>query len=186
MCEPLNERLRGKYILCSCEGIAEEAIMDLLIDGGFLCFQREDLINGERTRIRTSEHLACQYLGTAMEREIAILRILDREKEKFVLPKVYRMRGDISVFNIVTKPEIEILHIIAEGLYADFKAQGGDIKASAYCKQIFGHGRRRQAVKSRDFILQRYENCPECLVDAINKYKQFAKQDEYCLADLLR
>lgn len=186
MCNPLKEQLKGKYVICSCEGAAEEAIMDLLIDNGLLCFCREDLISGVCTRIRTGEHLARQFLGTEMEREIAILRILDREKEQIKLPKAYKMRGDVSIFDIVTKPEIEILHIIDANLYDDFKApRNKGVKASAYCK---GHLEMRNNVrdpKSKRFIVQRYADNPARLIEAIRRHRQIVQQKAYSLFDLL-
>ena len=185
MREPLKQLLQGKYILCACEGHAEQAIIDLLLDNDFLCFGRQAMIGGECTQIRTGEQLAKQYLGMEMERELAILRILDREKERLVLPKAYQLRDDINIFNVVTKPEIEILHIIDAGLYENFKAQGHGVKASSYCKERLGHDRRHRTVKTREFVIQRYQGYPERLVEAIRKYRYLANPSGYCLADLL-
>ena len=119
----LNDFLFGKYILCVCEGIAEESIIDLLLDNNKLCFKRENLIQQMCTRIRTGERLASEFLHVQYEKDIVILRILDRENEKLNLPKIYRQNKHISIVNIVTKPEIEFLHIIAENLENDFERQ---------------------------------------------------------------
>lgn len=36
-----------KYIACICEGAAEKAIMELLLDADKLTFTRDDLLDGE-------------------------------------------------------------------------------------------------------------------------------------------
>ena len=183
----LSDEIKGKYIICSCEGNAEQAIMDLLIDEGKLCFTRQDLLNEKCTQKRTGNHIADAFLGMEVERDIAILRVLDRRKEKFILPKEYRLTANIPVFDIVTHPEIEILHIIAKGYYQQFKSQshGSALSASSYCKRYFSSGRNRVNVKSKQFIAELYENNLECLVRAIKEYKYLANQSDYCLADLL-
>ncbi|MBR1760105.1 MAG: hypothetical protein IJ741_02850 [Schwartzia sp.] len=186
MCDPLKEQLKGKYVICSCEGAAEEAIMDLLIDNGLLCFCREDLICRECTRIRDGKRLALKYLGTEMERDVVILRILDREKEKLNLPEVYRMGRNIPIFDIVTKPEIEILHILDADLYDDFKApRNKGVKASAYCKEHLEMGNNVRDPKSKRFIVQRYADNPVRLIEAIRRHRQMVRQKSYSLFDLL-
>lgn len=181
----LNDFLVGKYILCVCEGIAEESIIELLLDNDKLCFSRRNLINQMCTRIRNGERLASEFLCKEYEKDITILRILDRENEKLTLPKVYRHNKHISVINIVTKPEIEFLHIIAENLENDFerhKRHQRNLKPSEYCKSHFS-----QNVKSQDFILQLYSNNIDKLTDAILSYKSKVKllESSHYLSELL-
>lgn len=178
----------GKYIICSCEGHAEQAIMDLLIDGERLCFSRHDLIDGKCTQMRIGKHIANTFLGIDTEKEVAILRILDRRNEKLVLPKEYRLWRNISVLDVITKPEIEIIHIIAEGHYKKFKAQPhkNPLSPSEYCKANFQQGRNRLSVKSREYVVRRYENDLDSLVEALLEYKRLSGNSfDYCLADLL-
>ena len=42
----------AKYKACSCEGSAESAIMDMLLDYGLLIFSREEMIEEEVIRCR--------------------------------------------------------------------------------------------------------------------------------------
>lgn len=42
----------AKYTACICEGGAERAILDLLLDNHRLIFEREDLIENEILRCR--------------------------------------------------------------------------------------------------------------------------------------
>ena len=181
---PLKDLLQGKYIVCSCEGHAEQAVVDLLLDSRRLCFRREDLIGGECTQIRKGAHLAREFLNMETEKDIAIVRVLDRPKEKLVLPKIYEMRGDIQTFNIVTQPEIEILHIIDEGLFEKFRHQRDLKKPSAYCKRHIAQTKQKQ-IKSREFICRRYEGNLDRLAAAIRRYRALVSQEDYCLADLL-
>ena len=173
----LKDCLVGKYIICACEGIAEKAVVDLLLDHDKLCFAREDLVRRDCTRIRRGDNLAQEYLNQEYKREVVILRILDREQEKFKLPRIYR---HVPIYNVVTKPEIEILHILAEHLEFDFQKQKKNLKAGEFCKIHF----RNQDVKSKDFIESLYAANVEKLVDAIKRYDK-SKQKAYCLRDLL-
>lgn len=182
----LKSRLAGKYIICSCEGNAEEAIIDLLLAHDKLCFKREDLIRGKCTQLRKSTDIAQEYLRQEFERGIVILRIQDREKDKFKLPRHY---SSIPVIDVVTKPEIEILHIIAENCEKDFercKRLKKDLKPSEYCKGYFSKQKnvRVKKVKSKEFVETLYADDINKLVAAIVRYHG-DRQEAYCLKDLL-
>lgn len=180
----LKEFLLGKYIICACEGIAEESIIDLLLDNDKLCFKREDLVQKTCTRIRTGNKIASEFLNQEYDKDIVILRILDRDNEKFKLPKVYRQNSRIIPFNIVTKPEIEILHIMAESLMNDFehkRKHQKKLKPSEYYQSHFSN----LNVKSKEFIVQRYANNLDELVGAILSYRNKVHQDNHYLSELL-
>lgn len=108
-----NKRLDEKpYILCSCEGAAEHGIIELLVDSRMLKFNRDDLIDGQITRIRKARDIEKRFLNQDYEdRGLIICRILDSRSENFRLQKQYA--AQYEVFNIYTRPEIEILHILA-------------------------------------------------------------------------
>ena len=177
--------LTGKYIICSCEGVAEETIIDILLDNDRLCFKRDDLIGKKSTRIREGKNIAREYLCRAYEREIVILRILDRETEKFSLPKIYEERKNISVINIVTKPEIEILHIIADGLMDEFKNQK-KLKASEYYKSCLSKQGVHCHVKSEAFVRAKYADDVEKLIAAIEEQSRVIEQKAPHLWDLIK
>lgn len=46
-----------KYIACICEGAAEQAIIELLLDNGKLIFTRDNLLDGEILRCRSAKTL---------------------------------------------------------------------------------------------------------------------------------
>lgn len=50
-----------KYIACICEGGAERAIMDLLLDSRKLIFDRTDLIEEEVLRCRSGKEFEERY-----------------------------------------------------------------------------------------------------------------------------
>lgn len=72
----LHEGLKDKYIICSCEGKAEQAIIDLHLDADALIFKRVDLVGKKCTMIRSASRIEEEYLHTAYNRPVVILRIL--------------------------------------------------------------------------------------------------------------
>ena len=185
----LNKVLEDKFIICSCEGAAEKAIVDLLLDNGKLCFNRSALIDGECTRIRTGNKIGETFLTRAYNKNIIILRILDREKEKFSLPKVYVLNRNIEIISVVTKPEIEILHIIAEGLFEDFQRatkRQNDLHPSEFFQDYATkHFRRKTNIKTAEFVYNFYSNNIPKLIDTIKIYHRQTHQSSYDLSDLL-
>mgnify|MGYP004637360877 CR=1 FL=1 len=47
----------AKYKACICEGSAENAIMDVLLDHGLLIFTREEMLEEEVIRCREARNL---------------------------------------------------------------------------------------------------------------------------------
>lgn len=106
------------YILCICEGAAEEGIINLLVENNVLKFSQDDLVDGQVTRIRKAREIEKTFLNRDYgERGLTICRILDSRNESFNLKKQYAEQYE--VFNIYTRPEIEILHILLYDKYAD-------------------------------------------------------------------
>lgn len=94
----------GKYIACICEGGAERAILDLLLDSHKLIFEREELIEEEVLRCRSGKEFEKRYLRKAFNDKITIYRILDSRSEKFNLSKAYEPNYNF-VINIIAKEE---------------------------------------------------------------------------------
>lgn len=169
----------ANYKACICEGAAENAIMDILLEHGLLVFSREEMIEEEVIRCREGRKFEEKYLRKGFKDKISVIRILDSRRENFKLSKAYVNKVD--VINVVTAPEIEMLIIFNEDKYKDFKKSGK--KPSAFCKEDLRMGE----VKSYDFVKNYFDN-PKILVDAIKKYHEIAKipKGEYTLLDLLR
>lgn len=169
----------NSYNICICEGAAEEVIINLLLDHDKLIFSRDSLLRKKVERTRSATKITQMYLNQDYAKDVSILRILDSRTENFKLRKIYI--GKFPVYNIYTRPEIEMLIIINEGHFQQFSQRAGGEKPSEYCKRVFGMG----DVKSQDFIRQYFDNIDK-LVNAIKMYRQFNQGGEHNLSDLLK
>lgn len=169
----------SKYVACICEGAAEHAIIELLLDEGKLIFTYGDMLEGEVLRCRSAKNFETQYLRKGFTEKITVLRILDSRREQFKLSKAYADK--IKVINVITAPEIEMLIILHEGRYEDYKKSG--MKPSVFCKSILRYGN----VKSTEFV-KNYFADTGTLISALKEYKRVSAipHGEYALADLLR
>ncbi|MBQ9608771.1 MAG: hypothetical protein IJV15_04905 [Lachnospiraceae bacterium] len=169
----------AKYKACICEGSAENAIMDILLDNDLLIFSREEMLEEEIIRCRDGKHFEEKYLRKGFEGKISVIRILDSRRENFKLSKAYRHKVDI--INVITAPEIEMLIIFNEDKYKEFKKSGK--KPSEYCKENL----KMKDVKAYDFVKNYFLN-PNTLVKSIKTYHEMSKiqKGEYTLLDLLK
>lgn len=144
-----------------------------------MSFKREDLIEEEVIRSRDGKKFEERYLRKGFNEKISILRILDSRNENFKISKAYANKVDI--INVITAPEIEMLIILTEGKYKEYKKSGK--KPSTFCKENL----RMPKVKNYDFVKEYFSNTA-VLIDAINNYHQVSKisKDEYSLLDLLK
>lgn len=102
------------------------------------------------------------------------------QEEKFLSwDKAYE--GKVDVINIITAPEIEILIILAENKYTEFKKSKK--KPSDFCKEDM----RMPRVKSYAFVKDYFKDY-RILMQAIKKYNELSKirKGEYSLMDLLK
>lgn len=169
----------AKYKACICEGSAEAAIIDILVDNDLLIFPREEMLDEKVIRCRNAKRFEEQYLRKGFNAQISVIRILDSRREEFRLSKAYEHK--IDVINVITAPEIEMLIIHSEGMYEQFKRSGK--KPSEFCKTDL----RMHNVKSYEFVKDYFSN-PQKLVDAIHEYRRIANipRGEHSLADLLK
>ena len=169
----------AKYKACICEGSAEAAIIDILVDNDLLIFTREEMLNEEVIRCRNAKKFEERYLRKEFADQVSVIRILDSRREEFRLSKAYENK--IDVINVITAPEIEMLIIHNEGEYEHFKRSGK--KPSEFCKVNL----RMRNVKSYEFVKD-YFSDPQTLVGAIKEYRRTANipNGEYCLSDLLK
>ena len=156
----------AKYKACICEGAADNAIMDTLLDYGLLIFSREEMIEEEVIRCREGKKFEEKYLRKGFMDKISVIRILDSRRENFKLSKAYADKVD--VINVITAPEIEMLIIFNENKYKEFKKFGK--KPSSFCKEDL----KMTEVKSYDFV-KSYFSDPMVLVSAIKKYHEMSK-----------
>lgn len=134
----------SKYKACICEGAAESAIIDILVDNGLLIFSRSEMIDESVIRCRSAKRFEERYLRKRFDNQISVVRILDSRREEFRLSKEYVHK--IDGINVITAPEIEMLIILNEGAYERFKRSGK--KPSDFCKIEL----RMHDIKSYDFV----------------------------------
>lgn len=169
----------AKYKACICEGAAESAIIDIMLDNDLLIFRREEILDEQVLRCRDAKTFETRYLRKSYSDKISVIRILDSRREVFKLGKAYE--GKVDVINIITAPEIEILIIITEKKYTEFKKSKK--KPSDFCKEDL----RMTQVKSYAFVKNYFKDY-QILMQAIKKYNELSKirKGEYSLMDLLK
>lgn len=170
----------SSIVACICEGGAETAIINLLLDNNLLMFSRKQLLEEDvlpRTSVKDFEKC---YLRREYDSKITILRMIDSRSENFNLHKAYRCQVDI--INVITAPEIEILVIVSKGKYDDY-CRSNIKKPSDYCKSVL----KIKNVKSPNFI-SKYFSEPNFLLNSIKEYHRVhqQKRNEASIYDLLK
>lgn len=165
-------------IACICEGTAEKVVMELLLNHDLLIFKWENLLEQDLISERNAKKFEEKYLRKSFHEKITILRILDSRRERFKLSPAYE--GKIDVINIITAPEIEMLIILTEQKYTQYKVSNK--KPSLFCAENL----RMHNVKSRKF-LEAYFKDVNVLIYAIKEYQRISniQRGEYTLYDLL-
>ena len=155
------------YIACICEGAAEEAIIDILLDNDKLIFSRKDMIEEDPIRCRGAKNFEREYLNKSFSKKIRIYRILDSKREKFKLSDAYKDK--VEVINVITSPEIEMLVIISENKYNEYK------------------NLKFKNVKSEKFITHYFSDVTK-LISAIKEYRRVSKPEPEFkfLSDILK
>lgn len=171
--------------LVICEGSAECVIFNCLLEGNKLTIPSQNLVRDSLTdrpyvTCRSARKIEASFLNVSYEPErLKIIRIIDSRNELFHLSSPYKEMVDVE--NIFTRPEIEILAILKEGAYNQWK-NGRSMKPSEFCKERLG----LHDIKKRDFLKEYWQN-PDSLCHVIMEYerKHKFKADEHCLASLL-
>lgn len=86
----------GAYIACICEGSAEQAIIDNLLDNHLLIFEREQIIDEDVLRCRDAKTFETRYLRKGFNESVSVIRILDSRRENFKLSKAYEHKVDVA------------------------------------------------------------------------------------------
>ena len=176
-----------KYLIM-CEGSNEKEIIDILLENDRLIYTEDDLLG------LTTYH-ARQITKSAQVRtelniypyEVTVIRVGDKQNEKLVIPADYKDKV-VEVMKYCTKPELEILLIISEGLLGTYEKVKSKVKPKDFAKQYIKLGRKRYD-NSTAFYREYYGNDVELLIKAIEEYKRVRgshAKDELFLADLLK
>ena len=167
------------YVACICEGAAEKAIINLLLEKDKLIFNKNQMIDRQIIDCRNGRIFETKYLRKDFEHKITVYRILDSRRENFKLSKAYE--GKIEVVNVITAPEIEMLIIFNENKYEEYKKLR--LKPSMYCKSYLKY----KDVKSYKFVEEYFRNVNK-LIQCLSEYKRISnvKRGECTLWDLLK
>lgn len=170
----------SSLIACMCEGGAETAIMNILIDNDLLIFVREQLIDECFLPRTSASEFEKRYLRREYDQKILILRIIDSRNERFKLSSAYLCQ--VNVIDVITAPEIEMLIIASQNKYDDF-CRLVFKKPSDYCKCEL----KIKNVKQPSFIREYFSNT-EFLIASIKEYNRLHKQknNEASLYDLIK
>lgn len=176
-----------KYLIM-CEGPNELKIIDILLDHDCLRITRDDLLGLEAYHARQIAGSSVVQIALNMyPGEVTVLRIGDKMNEKLKIPKLYEEKI-ISVEKYCTKPELEILLIISEGLTKEYEKVKSSEKAKTFAKRNVKCGRRPYK-NDTSFYDEYYGNNVNKLVDSIKKYRHIKgshDKDEHYLAELLK
>lgn len=166
-------------VACICEGAAEHAIMDLLLESNKLIFSIDQLLDAQIIRCRSARNFEKKHLRKGFNKKITVLRILDSRNESFKLSKLYINKVDI--INIITAPEIEMLIIFNEDKYNDFKKS--KLKPNEYCKIELKYSN----VKNYEFVKKYFIDISQ-LINSIYRYKKTSniRKGEFTLHDLIK
>ena len=107
----------SKYIACICEGAAEQAIIERLLDANKLIFTYDDMIEGEVIRCRSAKKFEERYLRKGFDEKITVLRILDSRREKFKLSKKFSRLILLYCLKIISK--LSISNFSSDGYRVD-------------------------------------------------------------------
>ena len=161
-------------IILACEGKTEVSLINSLIEKGTLCFHN-DIIDEGPCVLRQLDKIKPLISILPLAEPIFVFRIGDTLKDEISL-KGFEMRKEyIHSIKICTKPEIEMLVIIQEGLLLE------------YNKSEF-YGNPKQFLKSKKFDFDPNEYFRRHnMRSSIIKYRKNKKhnKDEYYLADLI-
>ena len=175
-------------ILIMCEGPNEKTIIDILLDNGCLKFSQDDLLGltaFHARQITSSGQVRAElnmYPGT-----VDIYRIGDKQSDKLTIPRDYKDKIN-EIKKYCTKPELEMLLIIAEGLDKEYEKVKSTMTPKEFAKANIMLGKKKYD-NSTKFYQDYFGNNVKLLVDSIKKYQKMKSKshakDEFCLGDLL-
>ena len=74
----------AKYKACICEGSAEEAIIDILVDNDLLIFNREEMLEERVIRCGSAKRFEERYLRKGFDEHMINLSDLEKNQANFV------------------------------------------------------------------------------------------------------
>ena len=180
--------MQTNYSAIICEGAAEQAIIEILLENNCIIIDNDEyLINEGPIRERSAKSFCDNFMGKNYGSKIDLYRIIDSRNEDFNFGTArYRkiFENKINVINVITPPEIELLIIVSLDSYEKFDRSSYS-KPSDYCKQEL----KLKQVKSYDYV-KNYFSDVDRLLYAIKEVHRIKKSsipnDSRTLYDLLK
>lgn len=173
-------------ILIMCEGPNELKIINLLLDNNKLRITRDDLLDMRPFHARQLSSPQLIPALNAYHGDLIIYRVGDTLKDSLKIPKDLPPTI-IGQEKYCTKPELEMLLIIAEHLEHEYAKCKSKVRPKEYCKKrvVWNHKRYDNTTA---FFDDYFRDNIDTLVSAITEYRRTHgkhKADEKYLFDLL-
>ena len=165
-------------IVVVCEGNCEVKLISYLLKAKKLVFTNKDILDHLPLHIRQPKTIMPVLNALPVDEDIIFYRIGDTLKDEFDTSCFGKIRQEhITVINVCTTPEIEILIIICEGLYDEYLKVKSSVPPKEFVKtHLKGYYSFEDYISSHDIVW------------AIKEYKRLRTQkrkDDIFLADLL-
>lgn len=175
--------------LIMCEGPNELEIIRILLENDALVFGEDDLLGLTPYFARQIEKSTQVQNELAMypDNDVLVMRIGDKQRDALKIPADVKDKI-IRTEKYCTKPELEMLLIISEGLVGEFEKTKSTVLPKEFAKSHIRCGRRKYNNET-DFYREYYGGDCDKLVSAIREYKRIRKshnKDELYLADILK
>ncbi len=165
-----------KYLVL-LEGKCEEAMVQSLIDTGRFAIPVDDMLD-ERPFLGLSikRHPQAQILIRQLmpEEKVKVVRIGDTLSDNISIPKDLKKKID-GVENYCTKPEIEMLLIINEGLYDDYQKVKNTQKPKLFAKSHITY-KGKKYKPSYPWLYEYFTQ--EDLVSMLQEYKRLSNHEK--------
>ena len=166
-------------IVLACEGNCEVELMSHLLDSEALSFNRQDILDHRPLYLRQPKSITPILNSLPIEEDILFYRIGDTLTDEFDIGCFGEIRKEhISVIDVCTTPEIEILIIINEKQYQEYIKVKSSKSPKEFVKEnIKEHPSFKEYLKNHDIVW------------AIKEYKRIKKlkdKNDVYLADLLK
>lgn len=177
-------------ILLLCEGQNEEVLLNLLLNADALCFNRDDLIGRRPYPVRQLSNPTIKTELKHYNNAVKVYRVGDKQNDKLVIPRdLKNIVVSSEIYKYCTKPELEMLLIINEGLEKEYEKVKKIKSPKVFAKEHIKYN-GLEYDQSSIFLEMYYggKNIKD-LISNIKKYKTYKKQhekDELYLADLLK
>ena len=166
-------------IIIACEGKSELILINHLIERDVFFAKPEELLDDRPLHMRQLTDIEAVINSLDINEEIYVYRIGDTQKDKLDLSRFKERIKHIHIYNVCTKPEIEILIILAENKYREYCkiSHEMNIGPKQYAKMAFKN------YHSIEKYIEQHD-----IVQAIKNYKKVKKHKagEMYLADLIK